>query len=67
MFPLIDSVKLNVHLCLLPLFQKYKTIKLYLCQFLGQQSSLFARALQEIETRQVVVGINFGHAEWPIY
>jgi len=29
--------------------------------------ALFARVLQEIETKQDIVGINFGQEEWLIY
>ena len=55
-------------LCPLPLLIKFKTINQHPCQFFKVNSqALFARAVKEIETRRVVVGINFGHAEWPIY
>ena len=44
-------------------FPCFENIKL----FLGQQWSFVSSALHEIETKPVVVGIHFGHAEWPIY
>ena len=56
-----------------PCFQNYNYVAVPMSisytnsQALFALFALFARALQEIEIKQDVVGINFGHEEWPIY
>ena len=61
--------------CFVPLMHfcigKYQSVPRLLarivCQFLGQQSSFVCKSAARNRNQQVVVGINFGHAEWPIY
>ena len=50
-----------------PCFQNYNYVAVPMSIFSVNSLALFARVLQEIETKQDIVGINFGQEEWLIY
>jgi len=47
--------------------ENYNYVAVPMSIFSSTGELFFARVLHEIGIRQAVVGINFGHTEWPLY